>query len=197
MEFHVKPVLNGAFPDASHISKTHQDPKVGCFSAGDEFHLVHIIKDETEKLREYYQEKSLGTPHPNVQAPLHANLGGLTLTRILVASQPITSRATSCALCCGFPAHPTGMQAFSARLAPAGTCFSPILPSKCMFTELPCILECVADSCVETVMQKTKIRMAALLRQLPQSCLYSACSFLLSAASPCRGCCKQVHLGWL
>jgi len=28
--------------------------------AGDEFHLVHIIKDETEKLRAYYQEKSLG-----------------------------------------------------------------------------------------------------------------------------------------
>ena len=38
--------------------------KASCCSAGDEFHLVHIIKDETEKLREYYQEKSLGTPHP-------------------------------------------------------------------------------------------------------------------------------------
>ena len=31
-------------------------------ASGDEFHLVHIIKDETEKLREYYQEKSLGAP---------------------------------------------------------------------------------------------------------------------------------------
>ena len=35
-----------------------------CCCAGDEFHLVHIVKDETEKLREYYQEKSLGAPHP-------------------------------------------------------------------------------------------------------------------------------------
>jgi hypothetical protein len=26
---------------------------------GDEFHLVHVIKDETEQLREFYQEKSL------------------------------------------------------------------------------------------------------------------------------------------
>ncbi len=28
-------------------------------AAGDEFHLVHVIKDETEQLREFYQEKSL------------------------------------------------------------------------------------------------------------------------------------------
>ena len=39
----------------------------GCPSAGDEFHLVHIVKDETEKLREYYQEKSLGAPHACLQ----------------------------------------------------------------------------------------------------------------------------------
>ncbi|CAL5227724.1 g10737 [Coccomyxa viridis] len=32
---------------------------VNLYKPGDEFHLVHIIKDETEKLREYYQEKSL------------------------------------------------------------------------------------------------------------------------------------------
>ena len=30
---------------------------------------MHIIKDETEKLREYYQEKNLGMPHPDVQIP--------------------------------------------------------------------------------------------------------------------------------
>jgi len=32
---------------------------VNLYKPGDEFHLVHIIKDETEKLRAYYQEKSL------------------------------------------------------------------------------------------------------------------------------------------
>ena len=37
-------------------------------ASGDEFHLVHIIKDETEKLREYYQEKSLGAPQYHIPA---------------------------------------------------------------------------------------------------------------------------------
>ncbi|CAL8462436.1 g1969 [Coccomyxa elongata] len=32
---------------------------VNLYKPGDEFHLVHVIKDETEQLREYYQEKSL------------------------------------------------------------------------------------------------------------------------------------------
>jgi hypothetical protein len=30
--------------------------------AGDEFHLLHVVKGETEQLREYYQEKSLVRP---------------------------------------------------------------------------------------------------------------------------------------
>ena len=32
----------------------------GC--AGDEFHLVHVIKEEDETLRDYYKEKSLVGP---------------------------------------------------------------------------------------------------------------------------------------
>lgn len=42
-----------------------------CSCAGDEFHLVHVIKDETEQLREYYQEKSLVSLSPPLpDAPL-------------------------------------------------------------------------------------------------------------------------------
>ncbi|KAK9906825.1 hypothetical protein WJX75_008678 [Coccomyxa subellipsoidea] len=32
---------------------------INLYKPGDEFHLVHVIKDESEQLREFYQEKSL------------------------------------------------------------------------------------------------------------------------------------------
>ena len=60
-------------------------------ASGDEFHLVHIIKDETEKLREYYQEKSLGAPHAIFLLSPHACTQGKPLPGRL-AAEPTTSR---------------------------------------------------------------------------------------------------------
>lgn len=77
---------------------------VSCFSAGDEFHLVHIVKDETEKLREYYQEKSLGMPPQTCASPSH-HLWGLCLPVVGIQHgspfQPTTFRPHS---------HPTAVE---------------------------------------------------------------------------------------
>ena len=59
---------------------------------------MHIVKDETEKLREYYQEKSLGMPQ-SCHADHSYHLLGMhqpSLSNIICSPlQPITSRPHS------------------------------------------------------------------------------------------------------
>ena len=72
-------------------------------AAGDEFHLVHVIKDETEQLREYYQEKSLVRQYTRhckfIKLPAHAfSLTGVTVVSLGVASSGMLG-------CCALDHH--------------------------------------------------------------------------------------------